>query len=194
MSIAVRASRLRVHFGIDLLSASDHAPGRSRTRHVRRRAGDLLPSPNGLREKSVHRSGVELNPGAQRPREGPAPLGQAQAPEIGMQPCAPAGMPSPRVGNHDSLHRHHAQQSGSRRPGPATHTSPDWLGGPLLAAAPNVVRAGVDRPPTASRHDSSVSVRPAENRHWSLVPQRAKCAKAEPLRDPHRFGYQSSIR
>ena len=131
-------------------------PGRSRTGHVRRRAGDLLASPNGLREKGVDRSGVELNPGTQRPREGPAPLGQAQTSEIGMQPCAPAGMPSPRVGNRDSLHRHHTQQSGSRRPSPATHTSPDWLGGPLLAAAPNVVRAGVDRPPTASRHDSSV--------------------------------------
>ena len=194
MSIVVRASRLRVHFGIDLLSASDHAPGRSRTRHVRRRAGDLLPSPNGLREEGVHRSGVELNPGAQCPREGPAPLGQTQAPQIGVQPCAPAGMPSPRVGTQNSLHRHHAQQSGSRRPGPATHTSPDWLSGPLFAATPNVVRAGVDRPPTASRHDSSVSARPAENRHWSLVPPRATPARAEPPRDPRRFGYQSSIR
>jgi len=60
---------------------------------------DLLPSPNGSREKGAYRGGVELTRGAQRSRESPAPLGQTQASEIGMHPCAPTGMPSPRIGD-----------------------------------------------------------------------------------------------
>ncbi len=75
MSIAVRASRLRVHFGIDLLSALTepgavpdvgYVPSELRTSHVSAR----------LREKGMYRSGVERARAAQRPQEGPAPLGQ----------------------------------------------------------------------------------------------------------------------
>lgn len=48
-------------------------------------------------EKGVHRGGVERARRAQRPREGPAPLGETQTSDIGMHPRTPTWMPTPRV-------------------------------------------------------------------------------------------------
>jgi hypothetical protein len=74
MSIAVRASRLRVH------SESTCSFALTRTGTV---PGGEIPSEpeiisvsGPLREKRVHRSSIERTRVAQRPRERPAPLGQ----------------------------------------------------------------------------------------------------------------------
>jgi hypothetical protein len=147
-----------------------------------------------LPEIGVHRCGVERPCGTQRPQESPAPLGETQTSDVGMQPRTPAGTPTSWVRDQGPVHHHHTQQSGSRRLGPATHARPDWLGGPLTAAASNFVRAGVDRPPTAGHHDSSASRQRAENRHWGPV---TRCVGHEPPETPlgpHHFGCRSSNR
>ncbi len=153
-----------------------------------------ITSPNELREKGVHRGGVERARGAQRPREGPAPLGETQTPEIGVQPRTTTGMPTPQVRNQSPVQHHHTQQSGSRRLGPAPHAGPDWLGGPHSAAAPDLIRAGVDRPPTAGHHDSSAFQQRAENRHWSPAPQRAGPGPRGTPPGRHHCEYRSSTR
>ena len=96
MFIAVSASRLRVHFGIDLLSVSTaHRGGPG----VGTSSANREPHAYGERlgEEGVHRDGVERPRAAQRPREGPAPLGETQAFDIGVHPRTSTWIPTPRV-------------------------------------------------------------------------------------------------
>jgi hypothetical protein len=67
-----------------LLFRVDHAPGRSRAGTSPGEPGTSYRLRNHLREKNVHRRGIELPRGAQGSRECPAPLGQTQTPEVGM--------------------------------------------------------------------------------------------------------------
>jgi hypothetical protein len=66
---------------------------------------------------------------AQRPRKRLPSLGQPQTVLASVQPRTSAGQPAPRVGYHGTVHRNHAQQLISRRPGAAADTCSDWAEG-----------------------------------------------------------------
>jgi len=62
----------------------------------------------------------------QCPGEGPAPLGELDAPLVGMQPRAPAGDAPTRIRNGFATRtRHDAEQLGGRGPLPAPDAHPD---------------------------------------------------------------------
>src|SRR3954452_10645040 len=58
-------------------------------------------STRGAEDVGSERTGLQRGAAAQRPEEGPASLRCVQAVRRGVQGCAPAGEPAPRVGDEN---------------------------------------------------------------------------------------------